>query len=89
MAGHGCLRGCAPFRTNMTPDHSDGSPGVRLTNMPSGHDCFSPVLQHQLGPGSGRGTEFWGEHQQFRQELLSPKRREAPHACGRHIVRSN
>lgn len=28
----------------MTPDQSDGSPGVRLTKMPSGRDCFSPVL---------------------------------------------
>lgn len=45
----------------MTPDQSDGSPGVRLTKMPSGRDCFSPVLNtSQISSrrsGKGEGKE--------------------------------
>ena len=33
-----------PLRTNMTPDHRLGSPGVRLTKTPLGHACFKPAL---------------------------------------------
>jgi hypothetical protein len=29
------VQGSLPFRTNMTPTHSDGSPGVMLRNTPS------------------------------------------------------
>lgn len=36
-----------PLRTNMTPDHSEGSPGVKLTKTPGGHDCLSPALGKQ------------------------------------------
>lgn len=33
-----------PLRTKMTPDQSNGSPGVRLTKTPGGQDCLSPAL---------------------------------------------
>lgn len=56
MVGISISQACVPFRTNMTPDHNEGSPGVRLTNIPSGHDCFSPVLQRPLEPARD-GTE--------------------------------
>jgi len=34
-----------PWRTKSTADQSDGSPGVRLTNTPSGQACFNPALR--------------------------------------------
>lgn len=40
-----------PLRTKMTPDQRAGSPGVKLTNTPWGHDCLSPALKVEGGPG--------------------------------------
>lgn len=39
-----------PLRTNMTPDHRLGSPGVRLTKTPLGHVCFKPALSFRSCP---------------------------------------
>lgn len=39
-----------PLRTNMTPDHRLGSPGVRLTKTPLGHACFKPALLSRSSP---------------------------------------
>jgi hypothetical protein len=40
------LQSCLPSRTNRTPDHSEGSPGVIVTNKPSGEACFKLALAH-------------------------------------------
>jgi len=34
-----------PLRTNITPDHRLGSPGVRLTKTPLGQACLRPALR--------------------------------------------
>lgn len=59
-----------PLRTNMTPDHRLGSPGVRLTKTPLGHACFKPALLSRSCPpmisrdlsyffAGHRGMESW------------------------------
>ena len=47
-----------PLRTNITPDQSVGSPGVRLTNTPCGHACLRPPLVGLLASSSLRFGGF-------------------------------
>jgi hypothetical protein len=65
-----------PFRTNITPDHNAGSPGVRLTKTPCGQAYLRLELsncgQRELFNGMVAGRN----HVQFHEYMLFPHRRE-------------
>lgn len=71
----------------MTPDHNEGSPGVKLTKTPGGHDCFSPALYSKslVSLVGALCREYtMGLYAQLGEKILPSQGRQHGHLLGSH-----
>ena len=64
-----------PFRTNMTPTHSDGSPGVMLTKTPSSWACCRVEL-FAVKTRTGTERQAADRNVQLDEQMLLSKRQQ-------------